>query len=78
MSSDEKLVKKILLRKNITVEGCDKLLTTFGYEFHKSGGSHRVYHQKGTKSITIVIPKNSKYIASLYVNRLIKDLGLEK
>ena len=50
MSSDEKLVKKILSRKNITVEDCDRLLIQFGYEFHKSGGSHRVYHRKGTKS----------------------------
>jgi predicted RNA binding protein YcfA (HicA-like mRNA interferase family) len=78
MSSDDKLVKKILTRKNVTVKDCDKLLTNYGYEWHKGGGSHRVYHQKGTKSITIITPKKSKYVVSLYVNAMIKDLGLEQ
>ena len=78
MSSDEKLVKKLLSRKNITLNDCDKLLSLFGYEYHKGSGSHRVYHRKGTKSITIVIPKHLKYMASLYINQLIKDLGLEQ
>ncbi|MGP8079329.1 MAG: type II toxin-antitoxin system HicA family toxin [Dehalococcoidales bacterium] len=77
MSSAEKLINKFLSRKNITVEDCDRLLIYYGYEYHKTGGSHRVYHQKNVKSITIVIPKKSKYIASLYINQLIKDLGLE-
>lgn len=77
MSSIDKLVIKFLSRKNITVEDCDRLLIYFAYNYHKSGGSHRVYHQTNAKSITIIIPKKSKYIASLYVNQLIKDLGLE-
>jgi len=77
MSSVDKPVNKFLSRKNITVEDCDRLLIYYGYEYHKTGGSHRVYHRKKVKSITIVIPKSSKYIASLYINQLIKDLGLE-
>jgi predicted RNA binding protein YcfA (HicA-like mRNA interferase family) len=78
MSDADRLINKFLSRKNITVEDCDKLLSLFGYGYHKGSGSHRVYHRKGTKSITIVIPKHSKYIASLYINQLIKDLGLEQ
>jgi predicted RNA binding protein YcfA (HicA-like mRNA interferase family) len=77
MSSAEKLVNKFLSRKNITVEDCDRLLTTFGYEFHKSGGSHRVYHKKGAKSITVVTPKHSRYVNSAYVDLVIKALNLE-
>ncbi len=74
MSSIDKLVIKFLSRKNITVEDCDRLLIYYGYDYHKSGGSHRVYHRTNAKSITIIIPKKSKYIASLYINQLIKDL----
>jgi predicted RNA binding protein YcfA (HicA-like mRNA interferase family) len=77
MSSADKLINKFLSRKNIMVEDCDRLLIYYGYKYHKTGGSHRVYHQKNVKSITIVIPKKSKYIASLYINQLITDLGLE-
>jgi predicted RNA binding protein YcfA (HicA-like mRNA interferase family) len=77
MSSDDKLVKKILSRRSITVDDCDKLLTNYGYERHKSGGSHRVYHQQGTKSITVVTPKHSKYVNTAYVDLVIKALSLE-
>jgi predicted RNA binding protein YcfA (HicA-like mRNA interferase family) len=77
MSSDDKLVKKILSRKNITVGDCHKLLTDYGYEFHKSGGSHRVYHQKGARPVVVVSPKKSKYVNSAYVDLVIKALGLE-
>jgi len=77
MSSADKLVNKFLSGKNITVEDCDRLLIYYGYEYHRTGGSHRVYHRTNAKSITIIIPKKSKYIASLYINQLIKDLGLE-
>ena len=46
MSSDEKLVKKILLRKNITGEDCARLLILFGYEYHKGSGSHVLRQNK--------------------------------
>jgi predicted RNA binding protein YcfA (HicA-like mRNA interferase family) len=75
MSSIDKLIIKFLSGKNITVDDCDKLLIYYGYDYHKSGGSHRVYHRTNAKSITIIIPKKSKYIASLYINQLLKDLG---
>jgi predicted RNA binding protein YcfA (HicA-like mRNA interferase family) len=77
MSSIDKLIIKFLSRRNITVDDCDRLLIYYGYEYPKTGGSHRVYHRTNAKSITIIVPKKSKYIASLYINQLIKDLGLE-
>jgi len=79
MKGDEKLIKRFLTDKlHITVEDCDRLLTTYGFELRKSGGSHRAYHKKGTTPIIVVTPKKSKYILSPYVNRIIKDLGLEE
>jgi len=77
MSSNDKLIIKFLSRKNITVEDCDRLLIYYGYEYHKTGGSHRVYHQKGAKSITVVIPKKSKYVNTAYVDLVIQGLNLE-
>jgi predicted RNA binding protein YcfA (HicA-like mRNA interferase family) len=75
----EKLIEKFLTDKfHITVEDCDRLLSHFGYELHKGGGSHRVYHKKGAKSITVVAPKKSKYVITPYVNTIITDLGLEE
>ena len=78
MSSVDKLVNKFLSGKNITVEDCDRLLIFYGYEYHKTGGSHRVYHQKVVKSITVVIPKKSKYVNTAYVDLVIKGLKLEE
>jgi predicted RNA binding protein YcfA (HicA-like mRNA interferase family) len=92
MSSVGKLINKFLYRENITVEDCDRLLiycsllntptvrsweVYYGYEYHKTGGSHRVYHQKGAKSITVVIPKKSKYVNTAYVDLVIQGLNLE-
>lgn len=79
MKGDEKLIKKFLSDKgHITTDDCSKLLTALGYKLHKSGGSHQVYHKKGETPITVVIPKGGKYIKTPYVNRIIKDLGLEE
>ena len=77
MSSVEKLVNKFLSRKNITVEDCDRLLTTLGYEYHKTGGSHRVYHRKGAIPIVVVTPKKLKYVNTAYIDLIIKGLNLE-
>jgi len=77
VSRDEKLVKRFLLRKNISVDDCDRLLTIYGYKLHKSSSSHRVYHQKGATPITVVTPKNSKYVKPGYINLIIKKLKLE-
>jgi len=79
MKANEKLFQKFLTDKvHITVEDCDRLLTVYGYELRKGSGSHRAYHKKGTTPITVVTPKKSKYVLSPYVNRIIKDLGLEE
>ena len=78
MTDNEKLIEKFLANKlHITIEDCDRLLAAYGYQLHKGGGSHRVYHKVGAISITVVTPKKSKYMITPYVNRLIKDLGLE-
>lgn len=79
MKSEEKLIQKFLTDKmHITVEDCDRLLTACGYELHKSGGSHRTYHKTGTRPITVVVPKKSKYVISPYINMIIRDLKLEE
>jgi predicted RNA binding protein YcfA (HicA-like mRNA interferase family) len=78
MTDTEKLIHKFLSDKqHVTVEDCDRLLIEFGFELRETGGSHRVYHKKGVKPISVIDPKKSKYINSLYVKAIIKDLGLE-
>jgi predicted RNA binding protein YcfA (HicA-like mRNA interferase family) len=74
---DEKLLQRFLSRRNITVDDCDKVLTAYGYSFHKKGGSHRTYHKKGDTPINVIIPKNTKYIKPGYVDKIIKKLNLE-
>ncbi len=76
---NEKLSKKFLTDpKHITIEDCDKLLTDYGYELRKGGGSHRTYHKKGLHPITVVVPKGTKYINTPYIGKIIRDLGLEE
>ncbi len=78
MTGIEKLVKKFLTDKtHITVEDCDRLLTNYGYTLRKGSGSHITYHIKGSNPLTIVAPKGTKYVYLPYVNKLIKELGLE-
>ena len=77
MKRDERLVCKFLTDKlHITVDDCDRLLVDNGYVLRKSGGSHRTYHKKGYKAITVVIPKNTKYVKLVYVNLIIEHLKL--
>lgn len=79
MTDIEKIIQKFLAdRTHITIEDCDRLLISYGYELHKKRGSHRTYHKRGDTPITVPIPKNRKYILSPYVNKIIKDLGLEE
>ena len=79
MTDIEKIIQKFLAdRTHIMIEDCDRLLISYGYELHKKRGSHRTYHKKGDTPITVPIPKNRKYILSPYVNKIIKDLGLEE
>ncbi len=78
MSDSEKLIKKFLTdRTHITVEDCERLLTAFGYELRKGSGSHRTYHKKGGRPLTIVAPKGTKYVYSPYVDKIISQLELE-
>jgi predicted RNA binding protein YcfA (HicA-like mRNA interferase family) len=79
VKSDEKLVNKFLTdRLHITVDDCDRLLTTYGYSLHKKGGSHRTYHKKGDVPVNVVTPKNTKYVKPGYIEKIIKRLGLEE
>ena len=78
MTSNEKLIKKFLTdNMHITVEDCDRLLTSYGYQLHKKGGSHLSYHKKSDTPINVVIPKNSKYVKPGYVEMVVKRLKLE-
>ena len=73
MKGNEKLIKKFLTDKiHITVEDCDRLLVSYGYEYRKSRGSHRAYHKKGDTPVIVITPKNTKYIKPGYVNKIIK------
>jgi predicted RNA binding protein YcfA (HicA-like mRNA interferase family) len=75
---NDKLIRKFLTdSKHITIENCDELITGFGYELKRGSGSHRTYHKKGTRPITVVVPKGTKYIYSVYVSLIIKILKLE-
>jgi predicted RNA binding protein YcfA (HicA-like mRNA interferase family) len=74
----DKLIRKFLTdSKRITIDNCDELLTEYGYDLKRGGGSHRTYHKKGARPITVVIPKGTKYLYSVYVNLIIKILKLE-
>jgi predicted RNA binding protein YcfA (HicA-like mRNA interferase family) len=61
----------------ITVADCDRLLIANGFEYRKSNGSHRAYHQKGERPIIIISPKNTKYVKPEYVRQIVKRLNLE-
>lgn len=75
---EEKLVKRFLTDKtHITMADCHRLLIAYGYELHKGGGSHRTYHKKGAKPITVVTPKGTKYVWRVYIELIIKYLNLE-
>jgi len=76
---DEKLIRKFLSDdRHITVDDCDKLLTSFDYEYHKSSGSHRAYHKKGEFPIIVVTPHHSKHVKPGYVKLIVKRLKLEE
>lgn len=78
MSDNEKLIRKFLTdRTHITIEDCDRILTSYGYRLRKGSGSHRTYHRKGDRPLTIVAPKGTKYVYSPYVNKIISELELE-
>ena len=79
MKGNEKLIKKFLTDKlHITIEDCDRLFTACGYELRKGGGSHRTYHKKGSRPITVVTPKGTKYVNTVYIKSIIKMLELEE
>ena len=76
--SIEKLIKKFLNDpQHITEDDCTRLLNYYGYSLHKSRGSHRGFHKKGVISITVVIPKGTRYIKSPYVAEIVRLLKLE-
>jgi predicted RNA binding protein YcfA (HicA-like mRNA interferase family) len=79
VSSAEDLVNKFLKdQTHITIDDCDQLLAINGYKLKKGSGSHRVYHKKNARAITIVAPHGSKYIKFVYIKLVLKLLGLEE
>lgn len=78
MKDSEKLIQKFLTDKvHIMIEDCGKLLVAYGYELRKGGDSHRAYHKKGAQPITVVAPKGTKYVKSVYISLIIKYLKSE-
>ena len=74
----EKLINKFLIdQTHITVSDCDQLLAVYGFEYRKSGGSHRGYHKKGERPFIVIIPKHTKYVKREYVEKIVKRLSLE-
>jgi predicted RNA binding protein YcfA (HicA-like mRNA interferase family) len=74
----EKLVKPFLTdQTHITIEDCDRLLATYGFEYRKSSGSHRAFHKKGERPIIVITPKHTKYVKREYVEQIVKRLNLE-
>jgi predicted RNA binding protein YcfA (HicA-like mRNA interferase family) len=76
--SEEKLIQKFLTdQKHITEDDCIRLLNNYGYVLFKNSGSHRSFHKRGSFSVTIVVPKGSRYIKSPYVKMIVKVMKLE-
>lgn len=79
MSNERELINKFLNdQSHVTIEDCDQLLGIYGYKLKKGSGSHRIYHKKNARAITIVAPHGTKYVKSPYIKLVIKLLGLEK
>ncbi len=76
--SDDQLIRNIINdQAHITIKECDQLLLNFGYTLKKGSGSHRVYHKKNARAITIAAPHGTRYVKSTYIKIIIKILGLE-
>ena len=78
MSSTDIIHKFLNDKAHITIEDCDKLLRDFGHELNKGSGSHRVYHKKNARAITVAALHGTKYVKSTYIKLIIKLLGLEE
>jgi predicted RNA binding protein YcfA (HicA-like mRNA interferase family) len=77
--SGKDVIKKFLNEpSHISIDDCSKLLRSFGYKLKKGTGSHRVYHKKNARAITIAAPHGAKYIKSTYIKIIIRLLGLEE
>jgi len=79
MSGEKSLIDKFHNEPtHITIEDCVTLLTDFGYQLKKGSGSHRIFHKKNARAITIVAPHGTKYVKSTYIKIIIRLLGLEE
>jgi predicted RNA binding protein YcfA (HicA-like mRNA interferase family) len=78
MSGKEIINKFLNDPTHITIDDCTKLLCDFGYELNKGSGSHRIYHKKNARAITLVAPHGTKYVKSTYIKIIVKLLGLEE
>ncbi len=73
MSKKEKQVKAMKNNpKNVRFEDLKKLLISYGYEAHNTGGSHWVFRKNGFQDE--VVPYK-KPVNAYYVIRALKSIG---
>lgn len=73
MSRKEKLLKAMKNNpKDVSFEDLKKLLISYGYEPHNSGGSHWVFKKEGFNDE--VVPRK-KPVKAYYIIRALKSIG---
>jgi len=79
MSRFREIVEKCVNQPDrVTPDECRRILEELGYEAKKKPGSEVVYHKKGARPINVPTPKNSRYVKSPYINRIVSLLELEE
>ncbi len=73
-----KLVGRFLTEPHrIDFADVQRLLEAFGWELRKGHGSHRVFHKRGSRSITLPVIEGS-HVKAIYVRRIADLLELEE
>ncbi len=74
LSKKDKLLKAICNNpKDVRFEDLKKLLISYGYEAHNTGGSHWVFRKEGCHDEVVPYKKPVK---AYYVIRALKSLGV--
>jgi len=78
VSNLQKLVQKFLYEQDsISVSDVRRLCYGFGYEEHKSPGSHLAFRKKGNPPIIVTTVKG-RYIKRYNVKKIVNILNLEE
>ena len=73
LSRKDKLLKVMRNNpKDVRFEDLKKLLLSYGYEAHNTGGSHWIFRKKGCKDEVVPYKKPVK---AYYVIRALKSIG---